>query len=89
MATISINQVAFVTAMDSMRNNANNINTYKQGWSSLGEKSKVFDSYVNMFMQLHDIMQAYKNLALKDIESIEVIGKKTIEIDGELIDIWR
>ena len=42
-----------------------------------------------MFMQLHDIMQAYKNLALKDIESIEVIGKKTIEIDGELIDIWR
>lgn len=57
-----------------MRRAANQINTTTEGWDSMGEKSTVFEEYLEQYAQLQAVMLSYQNLIHKDIDAISKIG---------------
>ena len=74
MKMIGINEVAFVGALVSMRRAANQINTAFEGGESQGERSSVFEEYLEQYAQLQAVMLSYQNLIHKDIDAISKIG---------------
>lgn len=53
MKMIGINEVAFVGALVSMQRAANQINTAFEGWESQGERSSVFEEYLEQIGRAH------------------------------------
>lgn len=89
MKMIGINEVAFVGALVSMRRAANQINTVFEGWESQGEKSSVFEEYLEQYAQLQSIMLSYQQLIEKDIDAISDIGDNILKVDKLLANLWK
>lgn len=89
MKMIGINEVAFVGALVSMRRAANQINTAFEGWESQGEKSSVFEEYLEQYAQLQSIMLNYQELMRKDIDAIGKIGISMLKVDQLLTNLWK
>ena len=89
MKMIGINEVAFVGALVSMRRAANQINTAFEGWESQGERSSVFEEYLEQYAQLQAVMLSYQNLLHKDIDAISKIGASMLNVDELLTNLWK
>ena len=89
MKMIGINEVAFVGALVSMRRAANQINTAFEGWESQGERSSVFEEYLEQYAQLQSIMLNYQGLMRKDIDAIGKIGTSMLKVDQLLTNLWK
>lgn len=89
MKMIGINEVAFVGALVSMRRAANQINTVFEEWESQGEKSSVFEEYLEQYAQLQSIMLSYQQLIEKDIDAISDIGDNILKVDKLLANLWK
>lgn len=89
MKMIGINEVAFVGALVSMRRAANQINTAFEGWESQGERSSVFEEYLEQYAQLQSIILSYQNLMQKDIDAIGKIGTSMLKVDQLLTNLWK
>lgn len=89
MKMISINEVAFVGALTSMRKAANQINTATEGWDSMGEHSSVFEEYLEQYAQLQAVMLSYQQLIEKDIDAISKIGVSMLKVDELLTNLWK
>lgn len=89
MKMIGINEVTFVGALASMRRAANQINTTTEGWDSMGEKSTVFEEYLEQYAQLQAVMLSYQQLIEKDIDAISDIGDNLLKVDKLLANMWK
>lgn len=89
LKTIGLNQVVFAGAMISMKHSADRINTTIDGWTSMGEKSDVFEEYVQQFGRLQIILKNYQLLVKSDIEKINKIGDRLVETDQLLTKLWK
>ena len=89
MKMIGINEVAFVGALISMRRAANQINTAFEGSESQGERSSVFEEYLEQYAQLQSIMLSYQQLIEKDIDAISDIGDNILKVDKLLANLWK
>ena len=89
MKMIGINEVTFVGALASMRRAANQINTTTEGWDSMGEKSTVFEEYLEQYAQLQAVMLSYQQLIEKDIDAISKIGASMLNVDELLTNLWK
>lgn len=89
MKMIGINEVAFVGALVSMRSAANQINTAFEGWESQGERSSVFEEYLEQYAQLQSIMLSYQELMRRDIDAIGKIGTSMLKVDQLLTNLWK
>lgn len=89
MKMIGINEVAFVGALVSMRRAASQINTAFEVWETQGEKSSVFEEYLEQYAQLQSIMLSYQNLMQKDIDAIGKIGTSMLKVDQLLTNLWK
>ena len=89
MKMIGINEVAFVGALVSMRRAANQLNTAFEGWESLGERSSVFEEYLEQYAQIQSIMLSYQQLIEKDIDAISDIGDNILKVDKLLANLWK
>lgn len=89
MNFIGIDKVLFACALDSMVCAADGIGVKKKEWSSMGEESEVFNSYVLEFEQMQRIMKSYRELILKDIEAIRSVGIQMEKMDKQLEDLWN
>ncbi len=86
---IGINEVAFVGALVSMRRSANQINTATEGWDPMGERSSVFEEYLEQYAQLQAVLLSYQNLIHKDIDAISEIGGSILKVDKLLVNLWK
>ena len=89
MKMISINEVALVGALTSMRKAANQINTTTEGWDSMGEHSSVFEEYLVQYAQLQAVLLSYQHLIEKDIDAISKIGVSMLKVDELLTNLWK
>ena len=55
----------------------------------MGEKSDVFEEYVQQFGRLQIILKNYQLLVKSDIEKINKIGDKLVETDQFLTKLWK
>lgn len=86
---ISMDQIAFVGAVASMKSAANQMNTVIDGWASMGEETQVFDEYVRQFKQIQLIMRKYQSLLKKDVEAINKIGDSIDNADLLAARLWE
>lgn len=89
MKMIGVNEVAFVGTLISMRRAANRISTVSEGWTSMGERSSVFEEYLSQYTQLHSILLSYQSLIRKDIDAVSEIGDSVLKVDKMLANLWR
>ena len=86
---IGINEAAFVGALISMQRAADQINTTAEGWESMGERSSVFEEYLDQYAQLQAVMLSYQQLIKKDINAISRIGVTMLKVDELLTNLWK
>ncbi len=86
---INLNEVVFVSAISSMQGAADRISTQAEVWTSMGEKSTVFEEYLKQYAQLQSIFITYQKLLYKDIKAIEIIGDKISEADDRITQLWK
>ena len=65
------------------------INTAFEGWESQGERSSVFEEYLEQYAQLQSIMLSYQELMRKDIDAIGKIGTSMLKVDQLLTNLWK
>ncbi|NLP47087.1 MAG: hypothetical protein GX347_08630 [Epulopiscium sp.] len=89
MGLIGINELTFFQTMSGMRLAGNAIDAKITGWRSQGERSKAFSAFVYDYNVLQNIIREYKRLVLKDINTIDKVGKDIVNIDYRLVNMWR
>lgn len=89
MKMIGLKEAVFISAISSMRGAADRISTQTESWTSIGEKSTVFEEYLNQYAQLQSIFLTYQRLLYKDIKAIESVGEIVIGTDEWLSESWR
>lgn len=80
----SYNTIWLVNILYSLKAQADNVDVANVSWESSGEHSKVFDMYVDGYMQLQEIVRLYQQLLYNDIEAINTISKNMLKLDSEL-----
>jgi len=89
MKAIQIDKLLFISAICDMQKAADDVDITSKKWESMGEKSDVFDAYVEGFMQIQAIIKSYRELARKDIGSIKSLGDELEAMDLKLINFWK
>lgn len=64
-----------------MQRAANQINTAFEGWEFQGERSSVFEEYLEQYAQLQSIILSYQNLMQKEIDAIGKIGTSMLKVE--------
>lgn len=64
-----------------MRRAANQINTAFEGWEPQGERSLVFEEYLEQYARLQSIILSYQNLMQKEIDAIGKIGTSMLKVE--------
>ena len=89
MGLIGINELIFIQTTSKMTTVGNAIDSTITSWKSQGEKSIAFSQFVDDYNILQNIIKEYKKLVLKDISTINKVGREIIKVDDKLFKLWR
>ena len=87
MGLIGIDELTFYMTVQDMKLAGNAIN------GSIGQyenkKARAFSLFLEEYVMLQKILKSYRELVLKDTETIKKVGKEMITLDERVLRFWR